>query len=163
MPGKPLTIDEILTRLREAPPRIAALTDGLEPAQLRLQPAPNEWSANDVLAHLRACADVWGGCIATIIAEDRPTIRAIDPRTWVERTDYRQLEFQPSLDAFARQRDKLLASLESLTDDGWPRAATMTGAGRPIERTVQSFAQRLARHERPHIRQIGKIAEAMRE
>ena len=163
MPGKPLTIDEILTRLREAPPRIAALTDGLEPAQLRLQPAPDEWSANDVLAHLRACADVWGGCIATIIAEDRPTIRAIDPRTWVERTDYRQLEFQPSLDAFARQRDKLLASLESLTDDGWPRAATMTGAGRPIERTVQSFAQRLARHERPHIRQIGKIAEAMRE
>lgn len=162
MPTRELPIEKILTRLAEASERIAALTDRLEPARLRLQPAPDEWSANDVLAHLRACADVWGGSIATILAEDHPTIRVIDPRTWMQRTDYPALEFRPSLEAFARQRQELLATLEALPPDAWSRAATLTGAGRPIERTVQSFAQRLAVHERPHIKQIGRVADTMR-
>lgn len=162
MPPRQLPIEEILTRLAGAPERIAALTDGLEPERLRTAPAPDEWSAVEVLAHLRACADVWGGCIATILAEDHPTIRAIDPRTWMQRTDYPALEFRPSLDAFTRQREELLATLEALPADAWSRAATLTGAGRPIERTVQSFAQRLAVHERPHIKQIGRVADTMR-
>lgn len=162
MPPRQLPIEEILTRLGEAPDRIAALTDGLEPELLRRQPAPDEWSANDVLAHLRACADVWGGGIATILAEDHPTIRAIDPRTWLGQTDYLDLEFRPSLEEYTAQRAGLMRTLETLPDEDWSRAATATGAGRPLERTVRSFAQRLAVHERPHIRQIGRVANAMR-
>jgi len=76
-----LTTEQVLALLAEAPTRIAALTAGVSPAQLRHAPTRDEWSANEVLAHLRSCADVWGSCIATIIAEDRPTIRAINPRT----------------------------------------------------------------------------------
>ena len=81
MPSRSLTIEQILTLLAETPPRIAALTAKLAPAQLHTAPDPGEWSANDVLAHLRACADMWGNCIVTIIAEDTPTIRAVNPRT----------------------------------------------------------------------------------
>ena len=65
MPKRPLTIEQVLTLLAETPPRIAALTAGLAPAQLRTAPNHDEWSANDVLAHLRACADMWGDCIVT--------------------------------------------------------------------------------------------------
>lgn len=159
MPSTPLAIEEILARLREEPARIAALTGGLTSEQLRAAPAPGGWSAAEVLAHLRACADIWGGAIGRILAEDHPTIRAIDPRAWVEQTDYRELEFWPSLEAFARQRDDLLATIEHLPLESWSRAATVTGAGRPLQRTVHSYAQRLARHERPHVRQIGRIAD----
>jgi hypothetical protein len=49
--------------LAATPPRITALTAGLGPAQLHTAPAPDEWSANEVLAHLRACADMWDNCI----------------------------------------------------------------------------------------------------
>lgn len=147
--------------LAEAPPRIAALTAGLLPSQLHSPPNPDEWSANDVLAHLRSCADVWGGCIEVLIAQDRPTIRAINPRTWIKKTDYPEQEFQPSLQAFTAQRTDLLAVLKSLPAEGWSRSATFTGAGRPLERTVQSFAVRLAIHERPHIKQIERIVSAM--
>lgn len=163
MPERPLSIEEILTRLRDAPPQIAALADASPAEELSRAPAAGEWSAVEVLAHLRACADVWGGCIATILAEDHPTIRAIDPCTWIRRTDYNALEFQPSLDAFTRQRDELLAVLDGLPADGWLRSATLAGSGRPIERTVQSFAGRLARHERPHIRQIARTIAATRD
>ncbi len=81
MPSRSLTIEQILTLLTETPRRIAALTAGLAPAQLHATPNHGEWSANDVLAHLRACADVWGKCIAAILAQDTPTLRAVNPTT----------------------------------------------------------------------------------
>ena len=162
MPDSSLTVERVLALLAEAPPRLEALTAGLAPAQLQTAPNDDEWSANDVLAHLRACADVWGGCIAAILAEERPTLRTVNPRTWIERTDYRELEFRPSLRAFAAQRAELLAVLEPLRLEDWSRAATVTGAGRPLERTVLSYARWLAEHERPHVKQVARVADAMR-
>ena len=161
MSDRSLTIEQVLTLLAEAPPRIAALTAGLTPAQLHAAPNPDEWSANDVLAHLRPCADVWGNCIAVIIAEDTPTIRAVNPRTWIRKTDYLELKFQPSLRAFTAQRTELLQVLEPLKPKDWSRAATVTGAGKPLVQTVLSYADRLARHERPHLKQIKRIVNTM--
>ncbi len=162
MPRTRYTIDQIPGLLAATPRRIAEITDGLTAAQLRMSPGDDEWSTNEVLAHLRACADCWGESIMTIIAEDHPTIRAVNPRTWIKRTDYLELEFGRSLQAFAAQRARLMSALESLTSDGWSRSATVTGAGKVLERTVLTYAEKLARHERPHIEQIAHIASALR-
>jgi DinB family protein len=152
-----LTIEQLLTVLAEAPRRIAAMTAGLTPALLHAAPSEDEWSANDILAHLRACADVWGGSIVTMVREDHPTISAISPRTWIHDTDYRDREFGPSLQAYARQRAELLALLETLPPEGWARGGTFTGAGRILERTVLSEASAIVNHERPHVKQIERI------
>jgi hypothetical protein len=161
VPNRSLTIEQVLSLLAATPPRIAALTAGLVPAQLQTTPNHDEWSANDVLAHLRACADVWGNCIVAMIAQDTPTLRAVNPRTWIRKTDYLEQEFQPSLHAFATQRTDLLAVLEPLASAGWSRAATVTGAGKVLERTVHTYAQWLAGHERPHVKQIERIVNTM--
>jgi hypothetical protein len=161
VPSGSLTIEQVLTLLAATPPRLAALTAGRAPAQLQTPPHPEEWSANDVLAHLRACADVWGGCIEAIIAHDMPALRAVNPRPWIQKTDYREQAFQPSLHAFATQRTQLLAVLEPLPPAGWARAATITGAGKVLERTVLSYAQWLALHERPHVKQIERIVNTL--
>jgi hypothetical protein len=160
VPSRSLTIEQVLALLAETPPRLEALTADLAPAQLLTAPNHDEWSANDVLAHLRACADVWGGCIATILAEERPTLRAVNPRTWIMQTDYRELEFQLSLRAFAAQRAALLVVLEALPPEGWSRAVTVTGAGKMLERTVMFYARWLAEHERPHVKQIARIVKS---
>jgi hypothetical protein len=162
VPNRSVTSAQVLALLAETPPRIAALTADRAPAELRTSAGPHEWSANDVLAHLRACADVWGDCIAAIIAEDRPTLRAVNPRTWIKRTDYPELEFGPSFRAFASQRAELLTVLEPLPQEGWSRAATVTGAGAVLERTVLFYAQWLAQHERAHVKQIGRIVKTVR-
>jgi hypothetical protein len=163
MPNKSLSIEQVLTLLAETPSLLEALTVDLAPAQLCTAPNHDEWSANDVLAHLRACADVWGGCIATILSEDRPTLRAINPRTWIKQTDYPELDFRPSLRAFAAQRADLLGVLGSLPDEDWQRAATVTGAGRVLERSVLFYARWLAEHERPHMKQIERIINSLPE
>jgi hypothetical protein len=163
MPRRLFTIEQVLTMLPETPPRIAALTAGLGSDQLHATPNDGGWSANEVLAHLRACADVWGNCIVAMVSQDTPTLRAVDPRTWIRKTDYLEQEFQPSLQAFATQRTDLLAVLKPLAPEGWSRAATVTGAGKVLERTVLSYAQWLARHERPHLKQIQRIVNTMRK
>ena len=67
-----------------------------------------------MLAHLRACADVWGGHIEAILAEDKPTRQGVNPRTWINKTNYPNQKFQPSLRAFTKQRAELLAVIEPL-------------------------------------------------
>ena len=161
MPSTSLTIERVLTLLAETPARIAALTADLSPEALQMRPTPEEWSASVVLAHLRACADVWGNCIVAMIAEDTPTLRAVNPRTWIKKTDYLDLEFRPSLRSFATQRADLLAVLEPLPIDAWSRAATVMGAGKVLERTVLFYAQWLARHERQHVKQVERIVNTM--
>lgn len=159
MPGRSLTIDQVLTLGQERPPRIAALTAGVVTAHLHAAPDHDEWSANDVLAHLRACADVWGNCMEAIVSQDAPTLRAVNPRTWIKKTDYLEQEFQPSLHAFAAQRTQLLAVLEPLAREGWSRTAPVSGAGKVLEWTVLSCGRRLAGHERPHLKQIERIVK----
>ena len=153
----PLTIAQILTLLAAAPARLAGLTASLPPAQLLAPPGPGEWSARDVLAHLRACSDMWGKYIAVILSQDRPTFKAVNPTTWIKQTNYGELEFQPSLEAYTAQRAGLLAVLKPLAPEAWSRTATVTGAGKPRQRSVYTYAQWLANHESSHLRQIERI------
>jgi hypothetical protein len=138
VPEKLLTVDEVLALLAHAPTAIAGATLDLEPARLRSNPADGEWSANEVLGHLRSCADVWGGCIAMILAQNQAKLRAINPRTWIKRTNYLQLDFHASFDAYARQRSELLTVLHALTEEEWSLSVTVTGAARPSSARLSS-------------------------
>jgi hypothetical protein len=106
---------------------------------------------------------MWGGYIMTMLSQDKPTLRAINPRTWIKQTDYPEQPFKTSLSAFTKQRNDLLATLEPLRPKDWSRSATITGAGKPLVLTMLSYAQRLAEHERPHLKQIARIANTMRQ
>jgi len=157
-----LTIEEIRTALAENPKRIRSVTARLPAARLHAEPAADEWSANDVLAHLRACADVWGNAIATILAEDAPTLRGVNPRTWIRETNYPELKFRPSLRAYAEQRAGLLARLAELPPADWEHTATVHAWGQVYERSLHEYADQLARHEGIHVKQIESIVAAVR-
>ena len=162
MTTKYLPVDHILTILKETPLRLVNLTAGLPSAQLHTAPSEGEWSANELLAHLRACDDVWGSYyILTILARDNPTIKARNPRTWIKDTDYLEQEFQSSLQAFTKLRNNLLAVLEPLSLMDWARTNTLIGAGKPLQQTLLSHADGWARHERAHLKQIERTLLAL--
>ena len=127
-----MTTEQILEVLASTPGRLAAITAGATAADLRRPQKPREWSMTELLAHLRACADVWGGAILTILDDEDATIRAINPTTWIKGTDYPTLEFGASLSAFRRQRARLLSVLGGLDETAWQRRATVVGAGAPL-------------------------------
>ena len=159
MPAPLLPIDKILALLADHPARIAAATTHLSEEQLRAEPGEGQWSASAILAHLRSCADMWGGGIAEIVRHDHPTIKALNPRTWILQTDYLEQDFRPAFAAYAKQREDLLAVLRALSPEGWQRAGLVVGAGKPIVRTVQFYADWLAGHERAHVKEIERIAK----
>jgi hypothetical protein len=149
--------EQLLALLKESSPRISAATKGVPAARLQAVPAGDEWSPNDVLAHMRSCADVWGDSIRRTLDEDDPTIRAISPRRWIKDTNYPTLQFGPSLRAFSKQRAELLKVLDPLPPKAWTRAANVTGAGKPLRLTVHHFVERIAIHERAHVKQIAHM------
>lgn len=158
-----LPVDKILAIMKETPSRLASLSAGLSPVQLQTAPEPGDWSASEVLAHLRACSDVWGDYyILTMLTQDEPTIKAVNPRSWLKNTDYLEQDFHSSLALFTEQREKLLVMLEQLAPQDWLRTATLTGAGKPLQQTLISHADGLARHESRHLKQIERTLDAVR-
>ncbi len=153
----------VLAQLSAQPGQIAAMTAGLSESELRTVPEPGEWSCVEILGHLRACGDVWGGYVDRMLNEDHPAFRYLSPRTWIRKTDYNQQDFASSFKAFNGQRDKLLAVLTALKPQAWQRGATVKTANRTYERTVHYYAHNLANHEGIHLPQIAKTVRAVRK
>ena len=160
--ARELTVEEIMAILPETPRRIAALTEGLTPAELRTSPDPGAWSISDVLAHLRACHDVLGGSMLRILAEDEPTWKVMNPRTWMKKTDYPDWAFAPAFAAFRNQRAELLAVVQPLPPDAWARIARVRGVFGDIkERSVRYYGDWMADHERTHWKHIARIVAVL--
>ena len=155
----PIDPAAVVALLESTPRRIHSVTLGLSDKDLLWKPCPDSWSVNEVIAHLRACADVWGDSILKILKESNPAFRYVSPRTWIRKTNYLNADFQASFLAFSKQREDLLKILEPLDHIGWLRRATVKAA-KLREETVLSYAQRLAGHEAGHCEQIDRILHA---
>jgi hypothetical protein len=147
-------IEATLEALADTPKQIARIARGCSIRQLQRKPSPDAWSARDIVAHLRACAEVWGRSIDRMITEDHPTIRYVSPRSWIKKTDYLEQGFGDSLRRFSEARSGLLVTLGSLESDLWSRGATFTGTTLGRNATVLGYAKRIAEHEVGHLDQV---------
>ena len=155
MKAKLLTAEQSLLLLRENAAGLVSLTGDQPARRLKHRQQPDEWSPQDVLAHIRACCDVWGGNIGKILAEEHATFKGMNPLTWLKRTDYPEWPFEKALRAFSTQRRALLRDLGQLSPTDWERTASVISYGQlSFERSVRSYVSQLARHERTHVRQI---------
>ena len=151
----PDEIEKYLSLLADTSRCLMKATRGFDDAHLQFKPDEKAWSVNDILAHLRSCADVWGASIEAMLAQDRPTLPYRHPRQWIKKTNYPDLSFHESFQAFQMQRKKLLKILKSLSFEDWSRAAMIKNR----EHTVFSQIRRMALHENVHCQQIEEILE----
>ena len=149
----------MLALLSDTPKRMAQIAQGLSEHRLHRRPAVDAWSAQEIAAHLRACAEVWGRSIDRMLAEDHPTIRYVSPRGWIKKTDYLQQNFHETLRAFSEQRATLVTTLRTLSSNSWTRGATFTGTTPGRAGTVLSYATRIAEHEVRHLDQLRRAVK----
>ncbi len=149
MKSTPSEIQKALTGLEDTPRRLAR-TLSLPPAKLSFRPDKKSWSASDVLAHLRACADLWTHSIYAMLAESNPTLPDINERKWAKVARYAELPFAESFEAFRLQRISLLRVLRGLPLESWERGAMILGR----RHTVFTQSRRMAKHEMEHVQQI---------
>ena len=76
-------IEIYLKQLEATPRHLAKVTKSFDEARLQRRTEKGIWSVNDILAHLRSCADVWGGSIERMLVEDHPTLPYRHPRQWM--------------------------------------------------------------------------------
>jgi hypothetical protein len=143
-------IAQFLDLLAEAPRRIESATRELPETRLMVRTPEEPWSVSDILAHLRASADVRGKYINAMLAQEQPVMRYISPRTYIKKTNYLDLPFAESFQAYRKQRTELLKTLKGLSLKEWSRAATIKE--RP--ETVFSYTLYLTGHESAHCAQI---------
>ena len=149
----PDEIEKYLGLLSNTSRRIMKATQGFDDVRLQYRIDKKAWSVNDILAHLRSCADVWGGSIEAMLAQDRPTLPYRHPRQWIKKTNYPNLLFDESFQAFRLQRKNLLNVLNNLSFEDWSRAAMI----KHREHTVFSEIRRMALHEDVHCQQIEEL------
>jgi hypothetical protein len=152
-------IDKALSLLTETPLRIANATKGMDEALLQTKTDTQSWSVNDILAHLRSCADLWTHSIYAMLAENEPVFSDINERKWAKVTRYTELPFDESFQAFSLQRKNLLHVLKALPFESWERSAII------FERkhTVFTQTRRMAKHEQEHCEQIESLLSNHRE
>ncbi len=146
----PAEIEKYLTMLEKTPHCISALTARMSRARLGTASNPREWSPAQILAHLRACDDIWTHSIYAMLFGNNPTLALLDERRWAKATRYDSLEFHASFQAFALKRDELVRVLRALPMESWSRTANIGGRGH----SVFSQARRMALHEAEHCDQI---------
>jgi hypothetical protein len=117
-------LSDWLKRLEGIPQRIAKAIDGWTETDLRRQPAPGEWSAAEVLAHLRASEDITAPRIYMMLVRDNPPLTAYDERKWAEITNYAQGDFHTSLRLYALRRAELVTTLRRITPEDWAHGNT---------------------------------------
>src|SRR5215216_2235134 len=107
-------IEKYLGILALTPQRIEEAVKGLDGARLQLKAGDKAWSVNEILAHLRSCADLWTYSMYAMLAENEPAFSDINERKWAKVTGYADLSFAQSFQAYALQRKNLLRVLQAL-------------------------------------------------
>jgi len=146
-------IEKFIEILSETPLRILQATNSLDEAHLQFKADKKSWSANELLAHLRSCADLWTHSIYAMLAENEPVFSDINERKWANVTRYAELPFAVSIQVFLLQRENLLRVLKALPFESWERSAIIFGR----RHTVFTQTRRMAKHEQEHCEQIKSL------
>jgi len=137
----------LIDRAAAAPVRIAAALAGWDDARLRAPTAPGEWSAAEILAHVRASDDILAGRVPMLLARDEPPLPAFDERRWAIAVRYAALDVRASLAVYAGRRAELVGLLRQLPAEDWQRAGISEVRGRI---TLADEVRLLVEHEDEH-------------
>jgi len=106
---------EARQELARYPALLDALVAGLSPARWRARPAPDEWSAVEIVCHLRdEEAEDFGARVRVVLAGEG-RFAAIDPKGWATARRYDAADPAEALAAFHRHRRESLAMLADAT------------------------------------------------
>ena len=74
--ARKLTPADIVEKVRAAMADLAEAAKAVPPARFAERPAPEEWSGNEVMAHVLAADRYFGGGVVAILEDREPTERA---------------------------------------------------------------------------------------
>jgi FMN phosphatase YigB (HAD superfamily) len=142
----------ILAQMRGHLSALLGMTAGLSAEAWRRRPEPEEWSAGEILCHLRDVElEVNLPRLQRILTEQDPFLSAVDPDRWAEPRGYRQQAGAEALETFTGARMELLGMLGDLKPESWGKPARHSLLGPTRLSEIYSVA---AEHDLLHLAQL---------
>jgi hypothetical protein len=130
-----------------------AVTEALESiteAELDARPAPDKWTARELVHHLADSEMTSAIRLRLLIAEDHPAIRGYDQDEFSRRLYYDR-PIEASLAALKAARQTTSEILDRLSEAEWKREGTHSESGRY---SVENWLEIYAVHAHDHAQQI---------
>lgn len=151
------TRQQLVQKYKEGYRTVAEALEGATDAELDARPAPEKWSAREIVHHLADSEMTSAIRLRRLIAEDRPAINGYDEAEFARKLYYDR-PIGASLDAFRTARLTTAELLDRMTDAEWEREGTHTQHGRYA---VQDWLKIYADHAHNHADQIRRARASL--
>ena len=142
-----------LESLEAGPKKLADLTKKLDEAVLRRKPAPDKWSALEVVCHLRDVERLWADRMVKAAFSDRPAFYMLDFEALVSKNRYNTQDLGASIKEFARLRADTVCLLRALPASQWKRVGIHPKRG---EVSIERIVEIMIGHDQGHFDQIAR-------
>lgn len=150
-------VPERLARLEQTPSDLARLVRARTDAVLSRRPAPEAWSAKEVVCHLRDAEEHLSGWVRTILDNDDPVlVQTGTADRWADERQYARHHVGAAWQAFSQRRDETLDLLRGLPPASWRRGGRHARRGRL---TVDALVALMAWHDDNHLDQVKRALE----
>ena len=150
------TLEEQLTRMERTADDFAAAIRGASEAALSKRPDGKNWSAREVVCHMRDTEESFMQRFQLLLAMDEPTFLGVEPDRWAEERQYGRNDVGEAVVAFRKRRDESLAFLRHLKPEQWERAGMHATRGRM---TVKDFVGLMVWHDDNHLDQLKRALD----
>jgi FMN phosphatase YigB (HAD superfamily) len=149
----------ILAMMRGHLGALLGMASSLSPGSWGQRPKPGEWSAGEILCHLRDVErEVNLPRLRRLLTEQDPFISAVDPDRWAEPRGYRRQSGPEALTAFTEARLETLGLLGTLAPEAWAKPARHSLLGPTRLSEIFSVA---AEHDLLHLAQLRRTLAAV--
>jgi uncharacterized damage-inducible protein DinB len=149
-------VEQRLARAARAADDVAAAIRGRSDAALSKRPDARNWSAKEVVCHLRDVEEMVATRFELVMANAEPRLTGVDPDRWAAERQYLRCDTNEALAAFRKRREENLAFLRGLAPDDWRRAGVHAVRGRF---TVDDFVTLMAWHDDNHLDQLTRALD----
>lgn len=148
------TTSEALRMLAATPRRLEKLAAAIGPNRAARKPAPDKWSAKEIICHLADCELTYGFRYRKIIAEPAPALVPFDQEAWAKNLQYQAQPLKPALAMFAALRNGHVSLLKSLPPEIWDKTGQHPDYG---ALTLGQIVSHLVQHDLNHIAQVERL------
>ena len=149
-------IEEQMARMERTADDFAAAITDVPDAVLGKRPDATNWSAKEVICHIRDTEESFMARFETILAMDEPKFPPVEPDRWAADRQYLRNDAAEALATFRARRDESLKFLLGLRPEQWERGGIHATRGRM---TLKDFVGLMAWHDDNHLDQCKRALQ----
>jgi len=136
----------LIARYKDGFREVSAALEGATDAELDARPAPNKWTAREIVHHLADSEMTSAVRLRLVVAEENAAIRAYDEKEFAKRLHYDR-PIATSLLAFQAARSSTGDLLDRMTDTDFAKTGTHPEHGQySVDRWLEIYAEHAHNH-----------------